>query len=149
MCTPSTAGAGACSCNTIFRRPEAKISRTSAPFFAAMVDEMVRAVDAGLVPTGQYDAVLIDEAHDFEPAWLRLAARMVSPATKSLFIVYDNAQSIYGKRKTPVWSQLGIEAKGRTTVMKLNYRNTNEICTFAVGSRPTSSPNLSTTRRAR
>ena len=99
--------------------------------FAAMVDEMIEAVDAGHIPVGQYDAVLIDEAHDFEHAWLQLAARMVSPQTKSLFIVYDNAQSIYGKRTTPVWSRLGIEAKGRTTVMKLNYRNTNEICTFA------------------
>ena len=56
---------------------------------------------------------------------------MVSAETKSLFIVYDNAQSIYGKRTTPTWSHLGIEAKGRTTVMKLNYRNTNEICAFA------------------
>ena len=99
--------------------------------FAAMVERMVRAVDAGLIPVGQYDAVLIDEAHDFEHAWLQLAARMVNQQTKSLFIVYDNAQSIYGKRKTPVWSRLGIEAKGRTTVMKLNYRNTNEICAFA------------------
>jgi hypothetical protein len=99
--------------------------------FAAMVDQMIGAVDAGLIPVGQYDAVLIDEAHDFEQAWLQLAARMVNPETKSLFIVYDNAQSIYGKRKTPVWSHLGIEAKGRTTVMKLNYRNTNEICAFA------------------
>ena len=99
--------------------------------FAAMVERMIAAVDTGLIPIGQYDAVLIDEAHDFEQAWLQLAARMVSPQTKSLFIVYDSAQSIYGKRTTPVWSRLGIEAKGRTTVMRLNYRNTNEICAFA------------------
>jgi hypothetical protein len=25
------------------------------------------------IPGGQYDGVLIDEAHDFEPEWLRLA----------------------------------------------------------------------------
>ncbi len=100
-------------------------------FYAALVDRLIAAVDAGHVPVGQYDAVLIDEAHDFEHAWLALAARMVHPDSRSLFIVYDNAQSIYGKRKQPVWSQLGIEAKGRTTVMKLNYRNTREICTFA------------------
>lgn len=103
----------------------------SEALFAAMVDQMIRAVDAGLIPIGQYDAVLIDEAHDFEHAWLQLAARMVNQDTKSLFIVYDNAQSIYGKKKTPVWAHLGIEAKGRTTVMKLNYRNTQEICAFA------------------
>ncbi len=104
---------------------------TEDALFAAIVDRMIEAVDAGLIPDGQYDAVLIDEAHDFEHAWLRLAARMVSAETRSLFIVYDNAQAIYGDKKTPVWSKLGIEAQGRTTVMKLNYRNTSEICAFA------------------
>lgn len=92
---------------------------------------MIAAVDARLIPVGQYDAVPIDEAHDFEHAWLQLAARMVDPDTRSLFIVHDNAQSIYGNKKTPVWSHPGIEAKGRTTVMKLNDRNTSEIRAFA------------------
>ena len=99
--------------------------------FAETVDRMICAVDRGQIPSGQYDAVLIDEAHDFEHEWLRLAARMVHPDTRSLLVVYDNAQSIYGRKKTPVWSRLGIDAKGRTTVMKLNYRNTSEICSFA------------------
>ena len=98
---------------------------------ADVVRRVVRAVDAGHIPSGQYDAVLIDEAHDFEHDWLQLAARMVNPDTRSLLVLYDNAQSIYGSRKTPVWSHLGIEAKGRTTVMKLNYRNTAEIFAFA------------------
>ena len=30
------------------------------------------------IPGGQYDAVLIDEAHDFEPQWLALAAKRES-----------------------------------------------------------------------
>lgn len=30
-----------------------------------------------------------------------------------------------------MWSQLGIEAKGRTTVLKVNYRNTAQILGFA------------------
>ena len=40
---------------------------------AASVSEVVKAVDQGHIPTEQYDAVLIDEAHDFEPQWLALA----------------------------------------------------------------------------
>jgi hypothetical protein len=35
---------------------------------------------AGLIPAGQYDAVLIDEGHDFRPEWLKLVVRMVDPA---------------------------------------------------------------------
>jgi Nuclease-related domain/AAA domain len=36
---------------------------------AASVSEVVKAVDQGHIPTAQYDAVLVDEAHDFEPQW--------------------------------------------------------------------------------
>src|SRR5262245_42554488 len=56
---------------------------------AASVSEVVKAVDQGHIPAEQYDAVLIDEAHDFEPQWLALAAKMVNPRTKALMVVYD------------------------------------------------------------
>ncbi|TCS68989.1 UvrD-like helicase family protein [Sulfuritortus calidifontis] len=98
---------------------------------AAGVQAVIDAVQRGLIPGGQYDAVLIDEAHDFEPQWLALAAKMVNPDTKSLLIVYDDAQAIYKGRARPVWRQLGIEASGRTTVLKVNYRNTSQILRFA------------------
>ncbi len=97
----------------------------------ANVQAVLDAAERGLIPGGQYDAVLIDEAHDFEPQWLALAAKMVNPDTKALMIVYDDAQAIYKGRKRPVWKQLGIEAAGRTTVLKVNYRNTAQILRFA------------------
>ncbi len=98
---------------------------------AAGVSRVIEGVDRGLIPAGQYEAVLIDEAHDFEPEWLALAARMVHPDTRSLLVVYDDAQAIYKGRKRPVWRQLGIEAAGRTTVLRVNYRNTAQILRFA------------------
>ncbi|MBR0790089.1 NERD domain-containing protein [Bradyrhizobium manausense] len=98
---------------------------------AASVSEVVKAVDQGHIPMEQYDAVLIDEAHDFEPQWLALAAKMVNPRTKALMVVYDDIQAIYKGRERPVWKQLGIEATGRTTVLKVNYRNTAQIVAFA------------------
>jgi hypothetical protein len=98
---------------------------------AASVQAVLDASESGLIPGGQYDAVLIDEAHDFEPQWLALAAKMVNPDTQALMIVYDDAQAIYKGRKRPVWKQLGIEAAGRTTVLKMNYRNTAQILRFA------------------
>ncbi len=98
---------------------------------AASVSEVVKAVDQGHIPMGQYDAVLIDEAHDFEPQWLALAAKMVNLRTKALMVVYDDIQAIYRGRERPVWKQLGIEATGRTTVLKVNYRNTAQIVAFA------------------
>ncbi|MDO9052382.1 MAG: NERD domain-containing protein/DEAD/DEAH box helicase [Gallionella sp.] len=100
-------------------------------WYAASVQAVLDAAESGLIPGGQYDAVLIDEAHDFEPQWLALAAKMVNPDTKALMIVYDDAQAIYKGRKRPVWKQLGIEAAGRTTVLKVNYRNTAQTLRFA------------------
>ena len=105
-------------------------SETNA-WYAASVQAVLDAAERGLIPGGQYDAVLIDEAHDFETEWLALAAKMVNPDTKALMIVYDDAQAIYKGRKRPVWKQLGIEAAGRTTVLKVNYRNTAQILRFA------------------
>jgi len=46
-------------------------------------------------------------------------------------VVYDDIQAIYKGRERPVWKQLGIEAQGRTTVLKVNYRNTAQIVAFA------------------
>lgn len=46
-------------------------------------------------------------------------------------IVYDDMQAIYKGRARPVWKQLGIEAQGRTTVLRVNYRNTTQILGFA------------------
>lgn len=104
-------------------------------FFAAMVERLIRAVDIGIVPAGQYDGVLIDEGHDFEPQWLKLVAQMVNPETKALLILYDDAQSIYGRNLRGKFSfkQLGIQAQGRTNILKINYRNTQEVLKLASG----------------
>ena len=102
-------------------------------FFAEMVDRVIRAVERGQIPAAQYDAILIDEGHDFRPEWLKLVVQMVDPKTNSLLVLYDDAQSIYGdeKRKKFSFKSVGIQAAGRTTILKVNYRNTDAILRFA------------------
>ena len=96
--------------------------------FADQVQRVIRGVDLGHIPPGQYMSVMIDEAHDFEPEWLKLIVQMVDPDTKSLLVLYDDAQSIYQKRRKGFsLKRLGIEAQGRTTVFNINYRNTRQI----------------------
>jgi len=97
--------------------------------FDQMVNGVIRGVDRKQIPSGQYQAVLIDEGHDFEAQWLKLAAQMVDPATNSLLLLYDDAQSIYQRRRAQPFSfkSVGIQAQGRTTVLKINYRNTKQI----------------------
>ena len=77
--------------------------------------------------------MLIDEAHDLADEWLAAAVQMVDPATKSLLVLYDDAQSIYQKsRRKLSFAKLGIEAKGRTEILKINYRNTTEVLALAM-----------------
>ena len=102
-------------------------------YHAALVDVTERAITMGRIPGGQYAALLIDEAHDFEDAWLRMAGRMVSPQTNSLLVLYDDAQSIYQtKRRKFNFASVGIDARGRTNILKLNYRNTAEVLALSV-----------------
>lgn len=108
----------------------------SADWFVALVQTVERALETGFVPGGQYSALLIDEAHDFDDAWLRLATRLVDPDTRSLLVLYDDAQSIYRhqqrKRRRFNFASVGIEARGRTSVLRLNYRNTAEVLALAL-----------------
>lgn len=97
--------------------------------FQAQVDNVIRGVERKQIPSGQYQAVLIDEGHDFQPEWLKLVTQMVDPETNSLLVLYDSAQDIYGKSKARGFSfkSVGIQAAGRTTILRINYRNTKQI----------------------
>jgi len=102
-------------------------------FFEACVERVIHCVDQKLIPSGQYGAVMIDEGHDFKPEWFKLVVQMVHPDANSLLVLYDDAQSIYSGPKKSRFSfySVGIQAKGRTTILKLNYRNTAEILAVA------------------
>jgi len=103
-----------------------------APYWEREVETVIQAVEKGQIPRAQYSAVMIDEGHDFEQEWLKLIVQMIDPDSNSLLLLYDDAQSIYKKRRlTFPLSSAGIQARGRTTILKLNYRNTREILSFA------------------
>lgn len=101
--------------------------------YRVLVETVERSLQTGFVPGGQYTALLVDEAHDFEDAWLRMAVRLVRPDTNSLLVLYDDAQSIYQKKRRKFnFAGVGIEARGRTNILKMNYRNTAEVLSLAV-----------------
>lgn len=102
-------------------------------FYDALVEKLIRSVDNKLIPSGQYDAVLIDEGHDFRPEWFKLIVQMVDPLSNSLLVLYDDAQNIYDHSQKQKFSfkAVGIQAQGRTSILKINYRNTHEILQVA------------------
>jgi len=81
--------------------------------------------------TPKYNAILIDEAQDFKDEWFIGLMNLLDPQTNSLFVVYDNTQSVYGnphrRRGDWSWSRLGINIVGRTDILDFNYRNSPEI----------------------
>ncbi|HBS7164161.1 TPA: restriction endonuclease, partial [Klebsiella pneumoniae] len=58
---------------------------------------------------------------------------MVDSETNYLLFLYDDAQSIYQKKSSLDFtlSSVGIKAQGRTTILDINYRNTQQILHFA------------------
>src|SRR5690606_19031450 len=80
----------------------------------------------------QYGSEHVEEEHDFEPDWLKVAVEMVEPETNALLLLYDDAQSIYGSgRRKFSFKSVGVQAQGRTTILRLNYRNTAEVLKVA------------------
>lgn len=108
-----------------------KPSSQGEAFFKDLVEAVMKAVDQRAIPRSQYRAVLIDEGHDFEPDWLRLVVQMLDPSTNDLLMLYDDAQSIYQQKRKFTLSSVGIQAQGRTTILRLNYRNTIEVLAMA------------------
>ncbi len=102
-------------------------------YASELVQRVVQGMEAGKIPDGQYGAVLIDEGHDFRPEWLKLAVQMVDPATNALLLLYDDAQGLYerSQRRQFSFKSVGIQAQGRTTILKVNYRNTDEVLKVA------------------
>ena len=101
-------------------------------YYEHLVQQVIQATERGQIPLAQYGAVLIDEAHDFEADWLKLVVQMIDTETNALLVLYDDAQSIYKRSGLKFkLSEVGIQARGRTRILKINYRNTAEVLAVA------------------
>ena len=101
--------------------------------YPKVVAAVAEALRDGTIPAGRYTAVLLDEAHDLEDDWLRMMPTIVSPSTQSLLVLYDDTQSIYQKQRRRFnFASVGIQARGRTHTLKINYRNTAEVLALSM-----------------
>lgn len=77
-----------------------------------------------------FDHVLVDESQDLHPAQWRLLRAVVAEAPDDLFIAGDTHQRIYNNRVS--LKQLGIDIRGRSSRLKLNYRTTRQILNWSL-----------------
>ena len=74
----------------------------------------------------RYTSVIIDEGQDFSDNAYRLIRALAGePHPNDIFIVGDSHQRIY--RNYPTLSKCGINVRGRSSILKINYRTTEEI----------------------
>jgi len=74
----------------------------------------------------QYDYMIVDEAQDLTPTVLCLMAELVK-TKEGLFFAADNKQSIYSRNYTWQVVHPKLRFKGRTSILRRNYRSTAEI----------------------
>lgn len=82
----------------------------------------------GTIQSPEYDAILIDEAQDFAPVWVKTTTSFLKPENGVLFLADDPTQSIY---KNYSWKEKGIPVVGHTRWLTVPYRNTYEIISLA------------------
>lgn len=72
-----------------------------------------------------FDAVVVDEVQDLRTPALRFVRQLAADAPGRLMVVGDAGQRIYPGGFS--LSALGIEVRGRSRVLRLNYRTTEQI----------------------
>jgi superfamily I DNA/RNA helicase/mRNA-degrading endonuclease RelE of RelBE toxin-antitoxin system len=83
---------------------------------------------AGLYASGTkspFDFVVVDEAQDISIAQLRLLAALGDGRANSLFFAGDLGQRIFQQPFS--WKALGVDVRGRSTTLKINYRTSHQI----------------------
>ena len=72
-----------------------------------------------------FDFAVVDEAQDIDVAQLRFLAALGGGRANSLFFAGDLGQRIF---RTPFsWKALGVDVRGRSHTLKLNYRTSHQI----------------------
>ncbi|MDG1480100.1 MAG: AAA family ATPase [Myxococcota bacterium] len=91
--------------------------------FYAVIDQL------NATPSLRYDHVIIDEAQDFGLCGLRLLRALAAPGPGDLMLCADAGQRIYKGRFSLVRS--GIDVRGRSKRLRVNYRTTEQIRRFS------------------
>lgn len=81
--------------------------------------------------TAIFSSIIVDETQDFGMQALRLLRAMVPRVANDLFFVGDGHQRIYPRNRAAM-SKCGIDIRGRSRKLYLNYRTTAEIRNQAV-----------------
>ena len=76
-----------------------------------------------------FDHVVVDEAQDLSVAQLRFLSALVGGRANGLFFAGDLGQQIFQQPFS--WKELGVDVRGRSQTLRINYRTSHQIRTQA------------------
>ena len=79
----------------------------------------------GATARSPFDFAVVDEAQDVSIAQLRLLAALGRNRADALFFAGDLGQRIFQQPFS--WKALGVDVRGRSTTLKINYRTSHQI----------------------
>jgi superfamily I DNA/RNA helicase len=87
---------------------------------------------AGVIAAGKnlvFDYAVVDEAQDIGVAHLRFLAALGGGRANALFFAGDLGQRIFQQPFS--WKSLGVDIRGRSRTLRVNYRTSHQIRTLA------------------
>ena len=125
----------------IDRQTKIKIWNIVEEYLKILRDEQVRDIDTAMFECRtvlknyqkklSYQYIIIDEGQDFSTNAYKLLRLIAGEEHRNdMFIVGDSHQRIYNKKA--ILSKCGINVRGRGSILKINYRTTEEIRKYAI-----------------
>jgi superfamily I DNA/RNA helicase len=112
---------------SIFERTRAGLTVRHLITHAALFSSLAAVVSKGKNPV--FDFAVVDEAQDISVSHLRFFAALGGNRPNALFFAGDLGQRIFQQPFS--WKALGVDIRGRSRTLRVNYRTSHQIRTQA------------------
>jgi superfamily I DNA/RNA helicase/mRNA-degrading endonuclease RelE of RelBE toxin-antitoxin system len=111
----------------IFERVREALQSRKLITYAALFTSLAAAISKS--KKLMFDFAVVDEAQDISPAHLRFLAALGADRPNALFFAGDLGQRIFQQPFS--WKSLGVDIRGRSRTLRVNYRTSHQIRTQA------------------
>lgn len=108
---------------SIFEKVRAGLEEAGVSTQAALFTSLAAALEGSSRPP--YDFAVVDEAQDISVSQLRFFAAMGGGRPNALFFAGDQGQRIFQQPFS--WKSLGVDIRGRSRTLRVNYRTSHQI----------------------
>ena len=107
----------------VFERVRAGIAERKIVTWATLYSRLTKHFDNE--PKKPFDFAVVDEAQDLSVAEAKFLSKLVGERPDGLFFAGDLGQRIFQQPFS--WKSLGIDVRGRSSTLRINYRTSHQI----------------------